>query len=51
MYGAVNYTLIDEVRKLRLKVSGIYRQLTTWPWPVQYAALLHPTPCDLCVSV
>ncbi len=29
MYGAVNYTLIDEVRKLPLKVSGIYRQLTT----------------------
>ncbi len=29
MYGAVNYTVIDEVRKLPLKVSDIYRQLTT----------------------
>ncbi len=29
MYGAVNYTVIDEVRKLPLKVSEIYRKLTT----------------------
>ncbi len=29
MYGAVNYVLIDEVRKLPLKVSDIYRHLTT----------------------
>ncbi len=29
MYGAVNWTLIDEVRKLPLKVSDIYRRLTT----------------------
>jgi nitric oxide reductase NorD protein len=29
MYGAVNYALIDEVRKLPLKVSDIYRRLTT----------------------
>jgi nitric oxide reductase NorD protein len=29
MYGAVNYTVIDEVRKLPLKVSDIYRRLTT----------------------
>jgi len=29
MYGAVNYTVIDEVRKLPLKVADIYRQLTT----------------------
>ncbi len=29
MYGAVNYTVIDEVRKLPLKVSDIYRKLTT----------------------
>jgi len=29
MYGAVNYAVIDEVRKLPLKVSDIYRQLTT----------------------
>jgi len=26
MYGAANYILIDEVRKLPLKVSDIYRQ-------------------------
>ncbi len=29
MYGAANYTMIDEVRKLPLKVSDIYRRLTT----------------------
>ena len=28
MYGAVNWTLIDDVRKLPLKVSDIYRRLT-----------------------
>ncbi len=28
MYGAVNWTLVDEVRKLPLKVSDIYRRLT-----------------------
>lgn len=29
MYGAVNYTVIDDVRRLPLKVSDIYRRLTT----------------------
>jgi nitric oxide reductase NorD protein len=29
MYGAVNFTVIDEVRQLPLKVSDIYRRLTT----------------------
>lgn len=29
MYGAVNYTVIDEVAKLPLKVADIYRRLTT----------------------
>ena len=29
MYGAVNWTLIDDVKKLPLKVSDIYRRLTT----------------------
>jgi nitric oxide reductase NorD protein len=29
MYGVVNYTVIDEVRKLPLKVSDIYRRLTS----------------------
>ena len=29
MYGAVNFTVIDAVRKLPLKVSDIYRRLTT----------------------
>jgi nitric oxide reductase NorD protein len=29
MYGPVNYTVLDEVRKLPLKVSDIYRRLTT----------------------
>ncbi|GMR07836.1 MAG: hypothetical protein BMS9Abin26_0840 [Gammaproteobacteria bacterium] len=29
MYGAVNYTLVDDVKKLPLKVSDIYRRLTT----------------------
>ncbi len=28
MYGAVNYTVVDDVRKLPLKVSDIYRKLT-----------------------
>ena len=28
MYGAVNWTLIDDVRKLPLRVSDIYRRLT-----------------------
>ena len=28
MYGAVNYTLIDDVRQLPTKVAGVYRQLT-----------------------
>ena len=28
MYGAVNYTLIDDVRQLPIRVSSIYRQLT-----------------------
>jgi nitric oxide reductase NorD protein len=29
MYGPVNYAVIDDVRKLPLKVSDIYRRLTT----------------------
>ena len=29
MYGHVNYTMVDDVRKLPLKVSDIYRKLTT----------------------
>jgi len=29
MYGAVNWVLVDEVRKLPLKVADIYRRLTT----------------------
>jgi nitric oxide reductase NorD protein len=29
MYGAVNWTLVEDVRKLPLKVSDIYRRLTT----------------------
>jgi len=29
MYGAVNYSVIDDVKKLPLKVSDIYRKLTT----------------------
>ncbi len=29
MYGAVNYVVIDEVRKLPLKVADIYRSLTS----------------------
>ncbi len=29
MYGAVNYTVIDDVAKLPLKVADIYRRLTT----------------------
>jgi nitric oxide reductase NorD protein len=28
MYGAVNYTIIDDVRKLPLKVAEVYRRLT-----------------------
>ncbi len=28
MYEAVNYTLVDDVRKLQLKVADIYRKLT-----------------------
>jgi nitric oxide reductase NorD protein len=28
MYGAVNYTIIDDVRKLPLRVADIYRRLT-----------------------
>ena len=28
MYGAVNYTLIDDVRQLPIRVSNVYRQLT-----------------------
>jgi nitric oxide reductase NorD protein len=27
-YGAVNYTLVDDVRKLPLRVADIYRKLT-----------------------
>ncbi len=29
MYGAANYTIIDDVAKLPLKVSDIYRRITT----------------------
>jgi len=29
MYGAANYVVIDEVAKLPLKVSDIYRRLTS----------------------
>ena len=29
MYGAVNYTVVDDVRRLPAKVSDIYRRLTT----------------------
>jgi len=29
MYGAAAYTVIDEIRELPLKVSDIYRRLTT----------------------
>jgi nitric oxide reductase NorD protein len=29
MYGAANYTVIEDVRKLPLKVSDIYRRITT----------------------
>lgn len=29
MYGAVNYTVVDDVRKLPVKVSDIYRRITT----------------------
>jgi len=28
MYGAVNYTLVNDVRKLPLRVADIYRNLT-----------------------
>jgi nitric oxide reductase activation protein len=29
MYGAVNYTVVDDVHQLPVKVSEIYRRLTT----------------------
>ena len=29
MYGAVNYTLVDDVHQLPVKVAEIYRRLTT----------------------
>jgi nitric oxide reductase NorD protein len=29
MYGAANYTVIDRVEKLPLKISDIYRKLTS----------------------
>ncbi len=29
MYGSIRYTLVDDVRKLPLRVSDIYRRLTT----------------------
>ncbi len=29
MYGAANYAQIDDVRKLPLKISDIYRHLTS----------------------
>lgn len=29
MYGAVNYTVVNEVRQLPFKVADIYRRLTT----------------------
>jgi nitric oxide reductase NorD protein len=29
MYGAVNWTLVDDVARLPLKVADIYRRLTT----------------------
>ena len=29
MYGAVNYTVVDDVGKLPFKVADIYRRLTT----------------------
>ena len=29
MYGAVNYTLIDDVGRLPLKVADVYRRLTS----------------------
>nr|NIR29321.1 hypothetical protein [Gammaproteobacteria bacterium]NIR82894.1 hypothetical protein [Gammaproteobacteria bacterium]NIU04044.1 hypothetical protein [Gammaproteobacteria bacterium]NIX85318.1 hypothetical protein [Gammaproteobacteria bacterium] len=29
MYGAVNYTVIDEPRKLPCKISDVYRKLAT----------------------
>jgi nitric oxide reductase NorD protein len=29
MYGVANYAVIDEVKKLPLKVADIYRRLTT----------------------
>jgi nitric oxide reductase NorD protein len=29
MYGAVNWALVEDVKKLPLKVSDIYRRLTT----------------------
>lgn len=32
LYGPAAYTVISDVRMLPLKVSDIYRQLTTWPY-------------------
>lgn len=29
MYGAANFTIVDDVRKLPYKLSDIYRKLTT----------------------
>jgi nitric oxide reductase NorD protein len=29
MYGAANYTVIDEIEKLPLKVAEIYKKITT----------------------
>jgi len=29
MYGAVNYTVIEDVARLPLKVADVYRRLTT----------------------
>jgi len=29
MYGAANYVVIEDVKKLPLKISDIYRRLTT----------------------
>ena len=29
MYGAVNWALVEDVKRLPLKVSDIYRRLTT----------------------
>jgi nitric oxide reductase NorD protein len=29
MYGAANYTVLDDIAKLPIKVSDIYRRITT----------------------